>query len=950
VTQFKKSLRLALAVVVFGMAFVTGHANASPKSNSVVVRQSECISEKGRLSVLFLVDESKSLMQSDQNAERVNAVKASLQGYYSLAAASLAKGKKKIFIDVKLAGFSDRYEKRSEWVDISNEAGLISEHEFKGLISEVDGFRTRNTIRYTQYDVALSSSLAELKNRNQIDPLERCLVLTWFSDGEHDSDDNPFLSEREQSTIQSDLCGPGKIADQIRSGNVYLSAVGLNKDEKLDLSLMSLISEGQGTYKGEAKTGSAIFQQTSCGVEPATGTYVESKNADELIINMVINIPDSPKDPVALEECGVASADCSEISFTVSGAMQSFKLLINKSTASQRVSLVSPKGTSIDLSNPELVGKNVEVYPYGVKVLWVEVNRNSGAEWDGLWKLSFRGDGSKDSIVSVRFIGDLKVEFDAQDARGRNRIDRDKTKDLRLIVKSVSSSPFVENLDISELSLEISGTPVNLQRDAAPGVFIFPAGKLKDLITGTGAFSSSGALQLSATPIMSVKGLKDLKNQETIQIRFDPTVATLAVSNGDTLPACTLPGTSSIREKQPLTLTLLCDGPKSGDGLLSITEIRQPTDNEVPDLKFKLEVERNCKIPEKSEGIECKVVIAPGEDHNGGVKLKLLGSVSGTKSDFPDAKTDVDYLIAVSMSREMNTEIGWLWFLSLLLTFFVIQALIRLGFAVASSRFEAVEINYRKILIDIRVRRSASGALEITNQDGSRLSASPEQASLMFELGKPTPRFKVGEFSFIASWIETFKNTSVAPLGSVVIDNHLGFGSSSHRANKDGSVRACITLAVPNQWVVAIDSKKFFDFVDQSTSEVDARLIAFLMPLETPGQEIEPQLRELAISIPMSLDDQFRTVAELNARPAEDSGSSDDDSMGEVVESASEEIGGVFQDARPVRLEGIKPTKRSRRSRRNKNGGSEEVVFLSDESDVVGGSSEDDEPFGGAFA
>lgn len=278
-----------------------------------------CIAKSRKLSVLFLVDESKSLAPNQDRREnkdgndpfgvRVLPIKGIANVFASLADNEFGQ----IEVNASLYGFGASFVVRQPWT-ILNSASL---DQFSRVI-EAQG--NLNGDSYTRYHVALKGALDAF----QSDPnrAESCQMIYWFSDGEHDDDDDSGLSDTEIGQIRNQVCSAGGLADQLRSQGIQMWAQGLNKDEN-QTELMRLIA----TNEGEFRSGKFVVGAGNCGVEPAIGTYSFALDTSQ-IDDVIETIPGIPDNDVRLDECDASSEDCREIAFKADKSLTGFKVRV----------------------------------------------------------------------------------------------------------------------------------------------------------------------------------------------------------------------------------------------------------------------------------------------------------------------------------------------------------------------------------------------------------------------------------------------------------------------------------------------------------------------------------------------------------------------------------------------------------------------------------------------
>lgn len=304
-----------------------------------------CVQANGRLDVLFMVDESKSLEKSDPTGARVDGLTAALISMAQANAASPTPAE----IDVALGGFGVDVHR---WVEFTP----LTRDSVGGLVAESEGFRLRNQELDTDYFAALQQSQSWLSARaaaTSAGSKPACQMIVWFTDGQYDIEDRtgprtsklPHSKEPDTSIDLAErgagdrletrgravLCEPAGIVDQLRVSKIPIVAVGLNTQASPfdDAYLRSLV-EGEG-----------------CGTEPPLGELKPAGDVDDLIIDLsTVAQTTSGPPPVPLPPTPVCpedqpSPDCIQ-RFSIPDAVGRFTIL----------GLPQEGGTSLELQPP----------------------------------------------------------------------------------------------------------------------------------------------------------------------------------------------------------------------------------------------------------------------------------------------------------------------------------------------------------------------------------------------------------------------------------------------------------------------------------------------------------------------------------------------------------------------------------------------------------------------
>ena len=935
----------SVSIILAGLFF-----SSSPRvlaNSEMVSMQKECLARERKVSILYLVDESRSLKTSDKLNQRLDAIEGSIRSFYSIAKSSNTKSGSGIEIDMKIAGFSGQYidHMPNEWKAIySKSEGLIGERSLDDFIQLQVRSGLSNELAYTNYFDALRGAHNALVERQR--DSNRCLQLIWFSDGGYNIDnDATTFTQDEIRTIKNDLCGADGIADTIRKSGIHVSSVGLSDGGRQAMGLMELIASGKGEFPVTAKTGGAKFTQTNCGEVAANGDYLSASNADDLIASFISSVPEAPSQKARLEPCNNPNLECRQLSFFVSTAMRSFKLLLKVGDPEQKVVLQSPDAEKTHELFPPKPESGLDINLLGSVNPLIEKSRVGNERWSGLWTITFEGRAADKSVASVRFIGDVKVDVDTQDAKGKSRIEFDSVKPIKIKLSQIAQ-PSDELEDVG-VSVSAGGRMLKADRQG-PQDFLIPPDEIKSLISSGGQFENAGSLSLEMIPTALVDGIKG-ENGESIPVEFDPYQFIFTVSSGDTYPTCQVTGENKIKGKESLTVSLSCDGPKSGNGELRIEDVVVPNPGNFGGA-FKLSEKKLCEFTEGETDVECQFTIEPTSDFYETLFLEILGSISGTNT-IDGSEKAVVYPLEIQMSRDPNPTRGWLWFVGLVSLFLFIQGIMRLTFALAASRFEALEVNYRKALLQVSVWRDSNGRFELT-RNGSRLSARSEETSFATELEKPTSKVEVGNFRLHASWKKTFMSINHSPIGMASNEGSVTFGSAGVSSGRDRSVKGLVNLALGGQWALSISPESLTSLQNSGAKSAEGFLLVFLRPIENLGQSLDEQMREVSNELSVLLSEQIDKVQTSSDESAVgDDQPANQDDFGSGNTALEDDFGGAFGASYSSSAMSSEPLKdKKSKSKRRKAKESEKDSDEDGFENATSNSVNSDDDFGGAFA
>jgi hypothetical protein len=190
----------SISIITGGLFVASPGALANSEIDSL---QKECIARERKISILYLVDESRSLKTSDKLNQRLDAIEGSIRSFYSIAKSSISKSGSGIEIDMKIAGFSGQYDDHmpNEWKAIySKSEGLIGEQPLDDFIQLQVRNGLSNDLAYTNYFDALRGAHIALMERQK--ESNRCLQLIWFSDGGYNIDNDATTFTQDEDSKQ----------------------------------------------------------------------------------------------------------------------------------------------------------------------------------------------------------------------------------------------------------------------------------------------------------------------------------------------------------------------------------------------------------------------------------------------------------------------------------------------------------------------------------------------------------------------------------------------------------------------------------------------------------------------------------------------------------------------------------------------------------------------------
>lgn len=394
--------KVGSTVVVAGLAAALSAPGALAQESvqdKSLANLGACVSEKGKLDVIVLIDETKSLPFSvkdgqideskpgaDADNNRIPAAQSFIDELLQRRADTNTETR------VRIAGFGQNYKAGSEAGDYG-EWEVLDEGSAQGLKDEIQAFENRTNEDYTNYANAMKGAYSDF-TRSGSD--NACRMLVTFTDGALTAADGA-------DSAKTQLCTADGVTDRLRSGEVTNIGIGLSSRENpSDFSLLKGVTSGEGSEP--------------CGQLPPNGAFFEASNVGALFAAFRKSL--STGRDIVHED-----AVRKPLNFTLDDSLSAvkFSLLSQENLGPDaNAYLESPSGERISLAG------QAEGTVGGVGVQWASNNdsvqtvsgrmaRANNAKWAGEWTLGFENfdpstsDGRVVSIVEIQ--PDLKVKF-----------------------------------------------------------------------------------------------------------------------------------------------------------------------------------------------------------------------------------------------------------------------------------------------------------------------------------------------------------------------------------------------------------------------------------------------------------------------------------------------------------------------------------------------------------
>jgi hypothetical protein len=796
---------------------------------------SECISKDKKLDVLFIVDQSISLQRdinrnpgTDPNDDRVAALKAVLNVLKTKA--DKEDNQLRVDVSVAHAGFGQGFVLHQDWTKLDSSG-------FSSLITQIDAQADRDNEIFTRYHLALDGVVKTFEKRSGRD--NTCRMAIWFSDGKHDDDNkSDGFSSGEQKQIRETICGPGGLADRLRSNGIFTIAAGLNSEES-DLELMKLVATNSGSISSP--------NLTSCGELPAYGQFEIAKDSGKLVetlFNLVNTTPGGrPLSPTKSKSCVDGTPNCSEISFEVTDLVNEFTMLIDRKAPGVSVELRTGAGQKHQLfGQAPIVDANAKASTLSTNRLFLDVQRKKSGTINGAWTVRFLGNGNEDASALVKFVGESTVTAEAQSENEQwiplSTMDRYNTFPVRITARTDTSGVVVENIKVVMRTGAVDGDDSEIDipiTSAGDGIFNISEKDLQNALRRDESRRSTNA-ELIVRISGAIPGLIDSKTEEDVQVEFKDEILAFAVSNGSQWPQFlgqVNPPKIIGTDKQSVQFRF-----KGADGRDTKVTFSDDLDTGIG-LKFITGQE--CFIPQNVE-TTCTLELKPSKQSFG--TKTLVASALFESAEDESVNESVEIVATVDFEKVVDRCRGIRYAIALLLVFLLLQALQRYLFASLMSRFAALNPVDRRARLDVEISESG----HVSGGGGSLFAIDRGDESFVFENSEPTSSFYLFGYQFDTSAVRTFMRSTSTPQGLVTQEGKYVFGSAGTHIDKkrSGTSQGIVNLSLRHQWVIGINHEDMLRLAD-GVGQVNAEIVVYLDAPEKAS--FDQQLSDLSFEI-----------------------------------------------------------------------------------------------------
>ncbi|HSL56307.1 MAG TPA: hypothetical protein VK866_00535 [Acidimicrobiales bacterium] len=368
-----------------------------------LARLASCVRDTGHLLVVFLIDESGSLRQTDPDDQRVAAAASALANLASLAVSEA--GGEPPAIEVLLAGFSASYTPISGWEPLAPDT-------VDDLTARAGEFADRDAGLDTDFVLAFDGARADLASRADeiaaTGPVP-CQQVLLFTDGRFDiearsAEQAELLGATKPYAPDLPLTDPANVEPVIAAGRERLCGIGGTMDGlrqagavTTTIALTGSIDPVDQDFLRAVSTGSAEGQ--TCGTDPGdtpVGTFIPAASLGELVLAFE-QVVDEVGGGTALPPPGVpvcADEPCVEGTRTLTVDPEVRRVVLRAALVDEasRLELALPGGTVVlddRVDAPRPAGDvTVDVTWLTPTVVRVEALRpDDGAGWDGTWEI-----------------------------------------------------------------------------------------------------------------------------------------------------------------------------------------------------------------------------------------------------------------------------------------------------------------------------------------------------------------------------------------------------------------------------------------------------------------------------------------------------------------------------------------------------------------------------------
>jgi len=797
-------------------------ASVVPDSTARPVTQStkpsspirDCVSQKGRLGALFLIDQSGSLQETDPLDRRVQAMKAAVAAL-SLNAELKTTTEKDYVLEVRFDGFGAGYTSTGKWHTLTLASNLAAE-------AEIEAFAIRDDESQTDYKSGLELAVQALAEYEQSVGADVCKLLVWLSDGElylgnENSDDAEIEAANEMCAADNG------IADQMRSLDIYTVGFGLTTTSGIqpDFTLM------EGLVTGSA----------GCGARAGFGRFVKVEGADALIQALFRDLSPIPPDSKPVSACKdePSNTECGEFRFFTRPPLDRVKMIVSTTVGINTAEIIEPGGvrTAFVSGGSAIPASSAAVSssPLYQFTSIVSINVTKSVAPYGEWVVQFRGPAARDALVSALFFSDVIATIEGADP---------------LLLERDSPAPFVVRIaELGTVGLQLpTGTTEIADFDKAPSIeatFTVGSVVVPTEVMVTNADEGVFEVRTAAADLANVGPLGKLQVRPVarlngVDIAFGDTYRDVKVLLGDGMPTIGKVSASNIDDDGVSTISIELTGPEEGVGRAELSNAFEILDSPQPSstTDFVLTPKNGLVEVRAGQTAEIAAEFDPNFTANGNLSFRLNISLEGRSQKQVSIPLDFE----IKMTRPFNTgrAIGWL--IGMVVVFLLTQAAAVAIAATILARVRSLPIWTRTASFPVTVFSDGgitSGGVTIADRlrDYRTLPEALSSAQAHHIEGL---RYSVSRGAAIGSLVSP---QPVKVTAELIGSTRGGLFGDSGRVERDGMSKAVVRSELFGSWV--------FQTLEHREGSVDGHLTVILpRDLDDPATfafELEGALR-----------------------------------------------------------------------------------------------------------
>jgi hypothetical protein len=326
------------------------------------------VDEGATVRVLLLIDQSGSLTRTDPDDQRLTGARAVVRSYASLA-------DRVSQVELQVAGFGEAY-RPGEWT-------VLNQDNLDSALERVDAVGSVEDQLHTDYVYAMEGASAAFEGSTAT-----CQILFWFTDGEHDLDEDylegglernyfpepvtPANVAEAEAMMPALICDSGGYADQLGAAGVSPQIMLLGDESQLNEASRRVLQGMGGDPSLQCGPGNGSFQSVddasrlpfimACASQ--VGAYQLTEAAPDANGNLVVNEAVVDAGPVPYQLA-------TEVRVITRGSAGSPPQLAATTLPDATETADSDSGTNVVLAHPVGAPFGVEMTGVSETCVWV---------------------------------------------------------------------------------------------------------------------------------------------------------------------------------------------------------------------------------------------------------------------------------------------------------------------------------------------------------------------------------------------------------------------------------------------------------------------------------------------------------------------------------------------------------------------------------------------------